>query len=83
MLTLATNNHSGLVLIGFLTVASATLNTQNEPQPATMKLELNLDFFDVVDQQYAALRSDPAAWKQEMAERESWDETLSDGLPPK
>ena len=29
---------------------------------------------------YAALRSDPKAWKAEQAERALWDKTLADGL---
>ena len=32
---------------------------------------------------YAALRSDPDAWKEERQERTLWDETLSDGLEPR
>jgi hypothetical protein len=34
---------------------------------------------DAINAGYAALRSDPAAWAEEMAEREEWDATLSDG----
>lgn len=29
---------------------------------------------------YAALKADPAAWRQALAEREEWDATLNDGL---
>lgn len=29
---------------------------------------------------YAAMRSDPALWREELDEREIWDVTLSDGL---
>jgi predicted transcriptional regulator len=29
---------------------------------------------------YAALRADPEAWKEELAERADWDATLADGL---
>ncbi len=28
---------------------------------------------------FAALREDPAAWREEMREREEWDATLADG----
>lgn len=31
---------------------------------------------------YAALRADPETWAEAQAEREEWDATLSDGLPP-
>jgi len=34
---------------------------------------------DAINAGYAALRSDPAAWAEETAEREEWDVTLSDG----
>jgi hypothetical protein len=29
---------------------------------------------------YAALRSNPAAWEEEIKERKAWDSTLMDGL---
>lgn len=29
---------------------------------------------------YAALRADPAAWAEEMEERQDWETTLADGL---
>jgi hypothetical protein len=29
---------------------------------------------------YAAIRDDPAAWKEELAECQAWDVTLPDGL---
>lgn len=32
---------------------------------------------------YAALKEDPKAWKEALAEREAWDDTLSDGLEGK
>ena len=37
-------------------------------------------FLDEVNAAYAALRSDPKAWKEEQAERALWDKTLADGL---
>jgi len=33
-----------------------------------------------VDKAAADLRSDPAAWKEELAERRAWEATLTDGL---
>jgi len=39
-------------------------------------------FFDRLDADYAALRSDPAAWAQFEKERGEWDTTLMDGLDP-
>ncbi|MBY0506503.1 MAG: hypothetical protein K2X03_21470 [Bryobacteraceae bacterium] len=29
---------------------------------------------------YAALRADPAAWAEELEERQAWEATLADGL---
>jgi predicted DNA-binding protein len=37
-------------------------------------------FFLEMDAAYRALRADPAAWQQELAERSLWDGTLMDGL---
>jgi hypothetical protein len=36
-----------------------------------------------VDQAYAALREDPVAWEQELAERGLLEGTLMDGLDPR
>lgn len=30
---------------------------------------------------YSLLREEPAAWKEDIAEREGWESTLEDGLP--
>jgi hypothetical protein len=38
--------------------------------------------FDLADQGYAALRAEPGAWAEELAEREAWDATLADGIDP-
>jgi len=37
-------------------------------------------FLERLNGDFAALRSDPDAWKEELAERESWDATLADGV---
>ena len=37
-------------------------------------------FWDETNTAFAALRKDPEAWRQELAEREAWDKTLADGL---
>jgi len=34
-----------------------------------------------VNEGYAALLAEPAAWKADLAERATWDTTLADGLP--
>jgi hypothetical protein len=39
-------------------------------------------FLDAVNAGYAALRADPAAWAEHLAERKLWDATLMDGLDP-
>ena len=35
---------------------------------------------DEANAAYARLKSDPKAWKEELAEREKWDGTMADGL---
>lgn len=35
-------------------------------------------FFKRMDSGYEALRADPAAWAEELAEREAWDTTSGD-----
>jgi hypothetical protein len=37
-------------------------------------------FFEEANAAYAALRSDPDAWQEELAERAAWDATLRDDL---
>jgi hypothetical protein len=39
-------------------------------------------FFEHMNAGYAALRADPEAWAEELAERKLWDATLMDGLDP-
>jgi hypothetical protein len=39
-------------------------------------------FLDAVNAGYAALRADPEAWAEHLAERKLWDATLMDGLDP-
>lgn len=39
-------------------------------------------FLESVNAGYAALRSDPTAWDDELRERSDWDQTLLDGLGP-
>jgi len=37
-------------------------------------------FLDEVNAAYARLRTDPKAWKEELAERQIWDRALRDGI---
>lgn len=37
-------------------------------------------FLELLNQDFAALRRDEAAWRDETAEREAWNATLADGL---
>jgi hypothetical protein len=39
-------------------------------------------FFEQLQADYAALRADPEAWAEELAERKLWEATLMDGLDP-
>ncbi len=55
-------------------------------EPMQTVLEHALDryrrelFLERANAAFAALRDDPAAWKDELEEREAWDATLSDDL---
>ena len=37
-------------------------------------------FLDEVNAAYARLRTDPKGWKEEVAERQTWDRALRDGI---
>lgn len=37
-------------------------------------------FLEELNASYAALRSDPVAWQEELEERKLWENTLMDGL---
>jgi hypothetical protein len=37
-------------------------------------------FFEQMNAAYTALRNDPEAWEEELAERRAWDGTLMDGI---
>lgn len=37
-------------------------------------------FLDQMNQAYRALRQDPDAWREELKEREDWEDTSDDGL---
>lgn len=39
-------------------------------------------FLERINADYAALRADPEAWREEQEERDAWDSTLMDGLEP-
>lgn len=40
-------------------------------------------FLHAANADFAALKSDPKAWKAELRERKLWENTLADGLPKK
>ena len=37
-------------------------------------------FLEAANKQYASLQANPAAWKQELQEREIWDRATADGV---
>ncbi len=39
-------------------------------------------FFEGLAADYAALKAEPEAWAEELAERKLWETTLMDGLDP-
>jgi predicted DNA-binding protein len=60
--------------------------SERSGEPAQAVLEKAVEayrrqqFFEELNAAYAALQSDPEAWREEMEEREAWDVTLADGL---
>jgi hypothetical protein len=38
------------------------------------------EFFDALDEDFARLQSDPAAWQEYLREQALWDSALADGL---
>jgi hypothetical protein len=67
--------------------AKATLRelAQHEAKPMQAVLDEAIDYYrrerllDAANAAYARLKSDPKAWKEELAERRQWDVTLADG----
>jgi hypothetical protein len=59
---------------------------KEESTPMTKMLDRVVDAYqrqkllEATNAAYAALRANPKAWEQELAERRLWDATLSDGL---
>jgi hypothetical protein len=49
---------------------------------ALLEAERQRRFFEGINAGYEAMRSDPVAWKEELAERALLDNTLLDGLKP-
>jgi hypothetical protein len=47
-----------------------------------VKEQHDRQFWAAVNAGYAALRADPEAWTEELAERRLWEATLMDGLDP-
>lgn len=39
-------------------------------------------FLEGLNEDFARLRADPEAWREELDERAAWDETIADGLEP-
>ena len=57
-----------------------------EEKPMQEVLEKAIELYrrkrllEMGNEAYAALRNDPRAWEQELAERKLWESTLADGL---
>jgi len=49
-------------------------------EPQTQDPQVLEAFLVGLADDFAALRADPIAWAEELAEREAWDMTLSDGI---
>lgn len=62
-------------------IAAETGKTQQEVIEAAVGSYEREMFLQQVNEGFARLRADPAAWREEEAEREAWDRTLDDSDP--
>ncbi|WP_237170652.1 toxin-antitoxin system protein [Paludisphaera borealis] len=61
-------------------LAGETDETMVEVLDKAVRAYRNATLLAGLDADYRALRDDPAAWAEELRERESWDGTVGDGL---
>lgn len=52
-------------------------NMETKPAPNSFWREL---FWKATNEGFAALKADPEAWAEEVAERELWEQTIGDGV---
>jgi predicted transcriptional regulator len=62
------------------TLAEETDESMTEILDKAIEAYRKQRFLAGLNADFAALRKNPAAWEKELAEREEWDATLSDGL---
>jgi hypothetical protein len=55
-------------------------NLTSTPCETIIRDEERQSFLEGVNADFAALRNNPDAWRDEQAERAAWDRTLADGL---
>ncbi len=63
-------------------LAGESGETSEQILDRALELLERAQLLDAINAGYAALRADPAAWAEELAEREKWDATLEDGAEP-
>ena len=63
-------------------LAEQTNQTETEVLDKALDAYRRKVFFEQLRADYAALKADPEAWAEELAERKLWDATLMDGLDP-
>jgi hypothetical protein len=63
-------------------LVSQTGQTQEEILAKALDTYRRKVFFEGLAADYAALKADPEAWAEELAERQLWEATLTDGLDP-
>jgi predicted transcriptional regulator len=74
------------VRISRSTHAALRALAEETDEPMTEILDKAIEFYrrqrflDGLNADFAALRQNKAAWQEELAERDSWDATLADGL---
>lgn len=63
-------------------LSKETGQTAREVLERSLRAYRDQVLLDDTNAAYAALREDPEAWKQELAERAEWEATIADGLEP-
>ena len=61
-------------------ISEATGRSMPEVLDQAVEVLRRQRLLDATNEAFAALKSDPKAWKAEQAERAAWEATLSDGL---
>ena len=77
--TMAINETTHQLLLRLADLEKISANTVLDRALETYQREL---FWKQTNEAYAALKADPEAWAEEIAERALWEQTIADGVEP-